>query len=59
MRISDKYKAIVAAIGTTATAFSAALSDNVLGMDEVGSLVTTVLTAGATVYGVWRAPNRE
>lgn len=52
-------KAVVAAVGTVATAVSAMLADNVFDFNEVGTLVTVVLVAGASVWGVYEARNRE
>lgn len=51
-------KAIVSAIGTVVTALSAALADDVLNQSEIGGLVVTIIAAGATIYAVWRVPNR-
>lgn len=51
-------KAIVAAVGTVVTALTAALADEVLSLDEVGQLVAVVIAAAATIWGVWRVPNR-
>lgn len=59
MRVANKWKAVAAAIGTVVTAVNAALADNLLGFDEVGTLVTAVVTAALTVYAVWRVPNRD
>jgi hypothetical protein len=50
-------KAVVAAIGTVVTALSAALADEVLNNNEIGGLVSTVVLAGITVYGVWKVRN--
>lgn len=58
-------KAVVAAVGATATAVATAvaavqvvLADSSLDMGEYGTIVTAVVTLVATVYGVWRTPNR-
>lgn len=58
-------KAWVAALGTTLTAattalaaVSLALADDAVDLTEVAALVTAAVTAGATIYGVWRTPNR-
>ena len=58
-------KAWVAAIGTTLTALttalaaaSLALADDALDLNEVSAIVTAAITAGATVYGVWRTENK-
>lgn len=58
-------KAWVAAFGATLTALttalaavSLALSDDTVDLAEVAGLVTAALTLGATIYGVWRTPNR-
>lgn len=52
-----RTKAIVAAIGTFIEALKLLLLDNVLEMNEWGSLITSVIILGATVYGVFRIPN--
>lgn len=58
-------KAIVAAIGTTATAVSTwvaavavVASDDAIDLAEVGAVTTATLTLAATVYGVWRTVNK-
>lgn len=51
-------KAIAAAIGTTATAVSGVLAENVLGTGEIGSIASALAAAVVTVYSVWRVPNR-
>lgn len=58
-------KAVAAAIGATLTAATTALaavtlalSDDKIDFAEYGSLATAALTLGATVYAVWRTPNR-
>lgn len=53
----DKAKAIVAAIGMVVTVLTAILADNVFDANEVGTLVTVLIEAGATVWAVWRVPN--
>jgi len=50
-------KAVAAAVGTVATAVSAALADDLFGVDEIGHVVATVITAALAVYAVWRVPN--
>jgi hypothetical protein len=51
-------KAIVTAVGTVVTALSAALADDVLNQSEIGGLVVAAMAAAATIYAVWRVPNR-
>lgn len=60
-----KTKTVVAAIGTTLTAIttalaavSVALADDAVDLTEVSAIATAVLTAGATIYAVWRVPNK-
>lgn len=60
-----KAKAVVAGIGTTLTALttalatvSVALSDDALDLAEISAVLTALLTAGATIYAVWRTPNK-
>jgi len=59
-------KAWVAAVGATATAVATAvaavqvaLDDGSLDIGEYGTVATAVLVLVATVYGVWRAPNKR
>lgn len=58
-------KTVAAAIGTTLTAATVALAavqvaldDGALDFAEYGTIVTALATAGATIYAVWRTPNR-
>ena len=59
MRISDKWKAVVAGAGTIVTALTAAFADDVLSTDEVGTILATTLTAVFTVWGVWYVKNQD
>lgn len=52
-------KALVAAVGSIVTVLTGALADDVLSVDETGSVVATVVTAVLTVWAVWAVPNRE
>lgn len=59
-------KTVAAAIGSTLTALTTALaavtlalSDDKLDFAEYGSLTTAAVTLGATIYAVWRTPNRR
>lgn len=58
-------KAVVAAVGTTLTALttvwavvSVAYESNGVDVGEYGTILTAVLTAVATVRGVWAVTNR-
>jgi len=51
-------KAVVAGIGGLVTVVTGVLADDIIGTDEWASLVSALVAAGATVYGVWRAPNQ-
>lgn len=58
-------KAKVAAIGATATAIATAvataqvvLDDGQLDIGEYGTVAVALATLIATVWGVWRAPNK-
>jgi len=58
-------KAVAAAIGATLTAVTTALaavtlalSDDKIDFAEYGSLTTAAVTLAATIYAVWRTPNR-
>lgn len=57
MKVSEAAKAYVAAVGSVVTALGAAFADDVLGDNEVAGLVSTVVLAALTVYGVYRTPN--
>lgn len=59
MKIGRIAKAVVAAVGGLATALSPVVADEVVGLDEVGTVSSALALAVATVYGVWRTPNRE
>lgn len=52
-------KAVVAAVGTVVTALTAALADDVLNTNEVGTIISTVVVAALSVYAVWRVPNEQ
>jgi len=63
---TTKAKAVVAAIGTTATAVTTALAtvsvavgDDAIDVTEVGSIFTAVVALVSTVYGVWKTTNRR
>lgn len=58
MRIGKAAKAVVAAVGGLATALGPVVADDVIGMDEVGTVASALALAAATIYGVWRVPNR-
>jgi hypothetical protein len=58
------YKAYIAGVGATLTALAGAwagvevaASDDVVTAAETGSLVTVIITAVATIYGVWARRN--
>jgi hypothetical protein len=57
VRVSKVAKAVVAAVGTVATALTGALADDVLNLDEGASLASVLVLAVGTVYAVWRVPN--
>jgi len=59
MKIADKLKAVVAAVGTVATACTAAFADNILSVQEGYGLLIAAGTAAATVYAVFRVPNKS
>jgi hypothetical protein len=50
-------KAIVAAVGSLVTVLTGALADDVLGTDEIGTVVSTAVVAVITVAGVYATPN--
>jgi len=57
MRVSEAAKAVVAAVGTAVTALSAAFADNILNDNETAGLVSTIVLAVLTVYGVYKTDN--
>lgn len=59
LKIGKVAKAVVAAVGALCTALAPLVADDVIVLDELGPLGTALVTAVATVYGVWRVPNRE
>lgn len=59
------HKAVISAIGTSLTAVATAwaavenaTSDGLMDATDYGSVATAVAVAVATVYAVWRVPNR-
>ena len=58
MRITKPTKAIISALGTVLIVLTGAVGDDVLSMSDLTQLITTVVEAAATVYAVWRVPNR-
>lgn len=55
---TTKAKAIAAAVGTLCTVVTAVFADNVLDTSEVGSLIAGAVTAAATIYAVFKVPNK-
>lgn len=60
-----RAKMWAAAIGTTATAIASAtaavqvaLSDGSLDGGDITAIVSAVIIAGASIYAVWRTPNK-
>lgn len=51
-------KAVVAGIGAIVTVLTAAFADNVLSMDETGTIVSTLVVQGITVATVWKMRNK-
>lgn len=58
MRIGRVAKAVVAGVGTVVTVLTAAFADDVVSLDETATLVATLVTAAATVYGVYKVENK-
>lgn len=56
--VAPYWKTVVGAVGTVVTALNAALADNVLSLDETGHVVSVVLSAAVTIWGIWRVPNK-
>lgn len=66
MRIKPNLKAWVAGIGSTLTAATACLAtvsvavgDDVIDAQEISSIAGAVALMVGTVYGVWKAENKE
>lgn len=51
-------KAIVAALGSVLTVVTAALADDVFSVDEIGTVVSSAITAALTVLAVFSVPNQ-
>lgn len=51
-------KTIAAAIGGIATILTAAFADNVLSVDETGTIISTVIVQGITVLSVYKLRNK-
>lgn len=51
-------KATAAAIGGIATILTAAFADNILSVDETGTIISTVIVQAITVWSVWKVRNR-
>ncbi|NIJ10635.1 hypothetical protein FHU38_000979 [Saccharomonospora amisosensis] len=58
-RIGRIAKAVVAAVGGLATALTPVVADEVIGLDELGTVVSAIVVAVGTVAAVWRVPNRS
>ncbi|MFF5992571.1 hypothetical protein [Prauserella flavalba] len=59
MKVSEAWKAVIAAMGGVVTVLTATVADDVIGLDEVGSISAALGTLVLTVYGVWRVPNKS
>ena len=57
--IADNAKAVIGAVGLFTSAANEALADNVLDLDEIGTLTSRLLGIGVAVYLIWRVPNRQ
>lgn len=55
---TSKAKTVAAAVGALATVVAGVFADDVLGTDEIGSLIAAVVTAAGTVYAVFQVPNQ-
>lgn len=58
-KIGRIAKAVVAAVGGLATALTPVVADEVIGLDELGTVAAAIVVAVGTVAAVWRVPNRE
>lgn len=52
-------KSIVAAIGSVLAVLAAAFADNVIDVDEMAAVASALVIAVATVYAVYKVPNKE
>lgn len=59
MKLSPYVKAVVAAVGTVVTALVPVVADNVFDASEVQSVSGALVAAALTVYGVWKAENKD
>lgn len=51
-------KAVAAALGGIATILTATFADDIISVDETGTLISTVIVQGITVWSVWKVRNR-
>lgn len=58
MKVSPVTKAVVAAVGTLAVALAPVVADDVFSASETSGVVAALVTAAATVYGVYKARNK-
>lgn len=57
-RAGEVAKAVAAAAGALTTALAPVVADDMIGLDEVGTVTAALAAAVGTVYAVWRVPNR-
>lgn len=51
-------KAVASAIGGIATVLTAVFADNILSVDETGTLISMLVVQGITVWSVWKLRNK-
>lgn len=51
-------KAIAAGVSAIATVCTAAFADNVLNVDETGTIISVVIVQAIGVYSVWKVRNK-
>lgn len=51
-------KAIVAAVSAIATVGTAAFADDILSLDETGTIISVVIVQAIGVYSVWKVRNK-
>lgn len=57
--MNTKYaKSIVAAIGAVVTVCTAAFADDILSVDETGTIVSVLIVQGITVFTVFKKRNK-
>lgn len=59
IKVDKAWKAVIGAVGGLAAVASDVVTDELIGLDELGQLGTAAGVLALTVYGVWRVPNSD